>query len=91
MKLTDTQKAFVYASYVLTELEKAGAPLPSLEIFSDTSCTLILPRDSVEVIRELAGKLLYSRRWEIESKNYIKLASCGGLMQGGKDMFDDRG
>ncbi len=92
MKLTDTQKAFAYASYVLDALGEAGACLPYLEIYSDTSCSLVLPEDDYSDIYTLAEKLLHSNRWESQPQGFIKLTSCGGLMQGAKEMFvDDRG
>jgi len=89
MSLTDKQKAFVYASTVLDELEKAGAAYTSLRIYADASCSLIIPPGTNENIRELASNLLFSADWVVEDIFYLRLDSKHGLKLGAEAMEPD--
>jgi len=75
------QKAFGKAPEILHELVEAGVKLPRFELFEDASGSLILGREG-EITNEqynLASKLIYSRRPDMQS-NQISIAFCCGLV-----------
>ncbi len=95
--LSDTEKAFVYANRVLVKLIKAGAsPLIYIELFHDSSCRLVMPKNTPAKVMKLATELLYSVRMdvfpvedqEINTTSELKLDSCGGLRIGVKNEKD---
>lgn len=95
--LSDSEKAFVYANRVLNKLiEAGGSPLIYIEIFHDSSCRLVMPKNTPAKIMKLATELLYSVRMdlspiedqEISITSELKLNSCGGLRVGAKNEKD---
>lgn len=95
--LTDSEKGFVYANRVLVKLIEAGAsPYIYIEMFHDSSCRLVMPKNTPAKIMKLATELLYSVRMdlspvedqEINITSELKLDSCGGLRVGAKKEKD---
>ena len=72
-------KAFAYAPTILRKMVEAGVSFPRFELYPDASGSLLLGGGVTKEQYELAGKLVYSNR-SIMSTKEVGIIFCCGLV-----------